>query len=82
MQFNTGKLLVRRTYHTVHAGTACTKSAVTTDVNDVITGSYYDDTIYCPMPFQPDSYSVCCLNAADQMRCCQKDVVRSTYYLS
>lgn len=62
----------------MYAGTACTTLTLTTDVNDV-TRSYYEGTIYCPMPFQPDSYTVCCLNVADEMRCCQKDVVPVTH---
>ena len=65
----------------LYLGTACSKLTVTTDVNDV-TRSHNEDTMYCPMPFQPDSYSVCCLNAAGEMRCCQKDVVPAPYELS
>jgi len=53
------------------------KLAVTTDMTTITRSTDADDddddVIYCPMPFQPDSYSVCCTNAADEMRCCQKD---------
>jgi len=56
----------------MYAGTACAKPIVTTDVTNATRGDSDEQSmIYCPMPFQPDSYSVCCLNAAEQTRCCQ-----------
>jgi len=57
------------------AGTACTQLTVTTDAYNATrsSGDRDDGTIYCPMPFQPDSYSVCCRNAAGEMRCCQNE---------
>ena len=70
----------------VYTGVACSTLSVTTAVNNVTRSSDDDDdddddAIYCPMPFQPDSYSVCCLNGAGEMRCCQEDVVPSAHDL-
>ena len=76
----------------VRAGVVCSKLSATTDVTNITRSNDDDDdddddgdddggVIYCPMPFQPDSYSVCCLNDANQMRCCQEDVASSAHDL-
>jgi len=64
----------------MYAGSACAKLAVTTDTTNVSVGVHDDGlVIYCPMPFQPDTYTVCCLNAVDETRCCHADQVPATH---
>jgi len=61
------------------AGTLCTTASETagaTPINDS------DWMIYCPMPFQPSLYSVCCVYDVDKMRCCRQDNVLASYHLS
>ena len=68
-------------------GVACSTLSVITDVINITRSNDDDDdgggggAIYCPMPFQPDSYSVCCLNDAGEMRCCQESLASSAYDL-
>jgi len=53
----------------------------TTDVNNITRGRDAE-SIYCPMPFQPDSFFVCCLNVAGEMRCCQQHGLPGPHALS
>ena len=69
-----------------YVGRACSKLTVTTELNNVTSTTDNidddDDAIYCPMPFQPNVFSVCCVNADDQLRCCQDHGVKADYQLS
>jgi len=66
------------------AGSACAKLLLTTDVTNETHGMLDDaaNDIYCPMPFQPESYYSCCLNAADQWRCCQTNDASTAHRLT